>query len=259
LFTFIDSVFRYASLGVASVESVVSSIVSGALLAPVLGFVFSRLSYGRLTRIGIAWFSLFIIQSLNNLVEAVFFTTAIPTVTIFVAAFVFGLIVTLPEAILAGTLFSPAKKDRSFKADLKEYLGKWTVSSWLGRVVLGSLVYFPIYYIFGSIIAPWILSYYDDPLQAFGLTIPSLEVMVLLQFLRGFLYIVALLPVISTLRVSPCAMYLSVLGLIYVAGAFVPFIAYSTLPVFLRIVHGLEILADSIVYGAALVYLLRTA
>ena len=124
---------------------------------------------------------------------------------------------------------------------------------------MGSLIYFPIYYTFGSIIAPWILSYYDDPMQVFGLTIPPLEVMILLQFLRGFLYIVALFPIIATLRVSPRAMFLSVFGLIYIAGAFVPFIAYSTLPVFLRMVHGLEILADSIVYGAALVYLLRTA
>ena len=259
LFAFIDSVFRYVTLGVSSVESVFSSVVSGALLALVLGFVSSRLSYGRLTRIGMAWFSLFIIQSLSNLVEAVFFTTAIPTATIFVAAFVFGLIVTLPEAILAGMLFSPVKIDRSFRADLREYFSKRTVSSWLGRVALGSLVYFPIYYTFGSIIAPWILSYYDNPSQIFGLTIPPLEVMILLQFLRGFLYLVALLPIIATLRVSPRAMFLSVFGLIYVAGAFVPFIAYSTLPAFLRMVHGLEILGDSIVYGTALVYLLRTA
>jgi hypothetical protein len=259
LFAFIDSVFRYVTLGVASVESVVSSTVSGALLALILGFITSRLSYGRLTRIGMAWFSLFIIQSLSNLVEAVFFTTAIPTATIFVAALVFGLIVTLPEAILAGMLFSPAKTDRSFRADLREYFGKRTVSSWLGRILLGSLVYFPIYYAFGSIIAPWVLSFYDNPSQAFGLTIPPIGVIIPLQFFRGFLYIVALLPIIASFKVSPRTMLLSVAGLIFIAGAFVPFIAYSELPYFLRVVHGLEILADSIVYGAALVYVMRIA
>lgn len=259
LFAFIDSAFRYATLGIASVESVISSTVSGALLAMVLGFVFSRLTYGRLTRIVMAWFSLFIIQSLSNLVEAVFFTTAIPTATIFMAALVFGLITTLPEAILAGMLFSPENGDRSFRADLREYFGKRTVSSWLGRIALGSLVYFPIYYTFGSIIAPWILSFYDNPSQAFGLTIPPIGVMIPLQFLRGFLYIVALIPIVASLKVSHRTMLLSVAGLIFIAGAFVPYIAYSELPSFLRVVHGLEILADSIVYGAALVYILRTA
>jgi hypothetical protein len=257
LFTIFDSVFRYVSIGIASVESVVSSIVSGALLAIVLGFIFYRLSYGRLTRIGIAWFSLFIIQSLSNLVEAVFFTTAIPTATIFVAALVFGLITTLPEAILAGMLFSPVNIDRSFRADLRKYFGKRTVSSWIGRIALGSLVYIPIYYTFGSIIAPWILSFYDNPSQAFGLTIPPIGVIILLQFLRGFLYIVALIPIIASLKVSSRTMLLSLVGLIYVVGAFVPFIAYSELPSFLRVVHGLEILGDAIVYGTALVYILR--
>ncbi len=258
LFTIFDSVFRYVSIGIASIESVVSSIVSGALLAMVLSFVFSRLSYGRPTRIVMAWFSLFIIQSLSNLVEAVFFTTSIPTATIFMAALVFGLITTLPEAILAGMLFTPTERDGSFRADLRSYFGKRTLSSWSGRVALVSIVYFPIYYTFGSIISPWILSYYDNPSQAFGLTIPPLGVMIPLQFLRGFLYIVALLPIIVNLKVSIRTMILSVGGLIFIAGAFVPFIAYSTLPTFLRVVHGLEILADSIIYGAALVYVLRT-
>jgi hypothetical protein len=180
-FTIFDSAFRYVSIGVASVESVASSIISGALLAVVLGFVFSRLPYRRLTRIAMAWSSLFIIQSLSNLVEAVFFTTAIPTASIFVAALVFGLIVTLPEAILAAMLFSPEKRDRSFRVDIRNYFGKRTVASWLRRIALGSLVYFPIYYAFGSIIAPWILSFYDNPSQAFGLTIPPIGVIIPLQ------------------------------------------------------------------------------
>jgi len=256
-FTFIDSIFRYVSLGIASIESVVSSIIAGVLLATVLGFVFSHLPFRRLTRIGMAWLSLFIIQWFSNIVEAVFFTKAIPTATIFMAALVAALMVTLPEAVLAGVLFSPAKIDRSFSTDLREYFRERTSSSWLGRIALGSLVYFPIYYTFGSIIAPWVLSYYDSPSQNFGLTVPPLEVMIPLEILRGSLYVIALLPIIATLRVSPRTMFLSVVGLLFIAGAFVPFLASSTLPAFLRIVHGFELLADFIVYGAALVYVLK--
>lgn len=207
---------------------------------------------------GMAWLSLFIIQMFSNTVEAVFFTTAISTATIFMAAVIAGLMVTLLEAVLAGMLFSPAQIDRSFRTDLREYFGRRTFSSWLGRITLGSLVYFPIYFTFGSIIAPWVLSYYDSPSQGLGLTVPPFEVMVPLEILRGFLYVVALLSIIATLRVSSRTMFLSVVSLIYVVGAFVPFVAYSTLPTFLRIVHGLEILAVSIVYGAALVYILKT-
>ena len=122
---------------------------------------------------------------------------------------------------------------------------------------MGSLVHFFMYFTFGSIIAPWILSYYDSPSQSLGLTVPPFEVMIPLEILRGFLYVVALLPIIATLRVSSRTMLLSVVGLLYFAGAFVPFLTSSTLPTFLRIVYRLEIPVDSIVYGAALVHILK--
>jgi len=153
-FTIFDSVFRYISIGIASVESVFSSLISGMLLGMILGSIFSRLSYQRLTQIVMAWFSLFIIQSLSNLVEAVFFTTAITTATIFMAALVFGIITTFPEALLVGILFSLENIDSSFRVDLRSYFSKRTITACAGRlwsrVAVILIVFFPILLLIGA-------------------------------------------------------------------------------------------------------------
>lgn len=257
-FSIIDIGFKYASLGVASIESVIASIISGVLLSIVLGFIFSNLSYGRRARIGVAWLSLFVIQYFSNFVEAVFFTTAIPDALTFIAASITGLIISFLEATLTGLLFGSGTTNDSLNMNLAKYFDNGSSTDWAQRIIVSSLVYFPIYYIFGSIIAPMVLRYYNDPTQGLGLVVPSLGVIVPLEFLRGFLYVVALIPIIASLKVSSRTMFLCLTSFIFIVGSFVPFIAYSTLPAFLRLVHGAEILVDSIAYGAVLTYLLRS-
>jgi hypothetical protein len=254
-FALIDFGFKYVSLGIATLESVIASIMSGVLLSVVLGFIFSNFSYRRRTRIGVAWLSLFIIQFFSNFVEAVFFTTSLPDVMTFAGACIVGLIVSLLEAALTGLLFFSDKTNSSLKTTLAQYFNKSTKTDWVKRVLIGSIAYFPIYYTFGSIIAPLVLGFYNDPTQGTGLVVPSLSIIIPLEVFRGLLFIVALIPIIASLKVSRRTMLLCLTSFIYLVGAFVPFIAYSTLPLFLRLVHGAEILADSIAYSAVLNYL----
>jgi hypothetical protein len=209
--------------------------------------------YGRVVRVGIGWLALFIIQEFSNLVEGVFFTTYLPTTYLFLAASLIGLLVTFIEALVAAAFFHSKEAVRSFRNDARTFLEWRSWRSWVLRVTVGSLVYFPIYFTFGALISPFVLPYYQN--SSIGLRIPSFAVMVPLEFIRGFLYVLALLPVFAALQTRRKYAYLGIVSLLYVAGALVPFLSGPTLPVQLRIFHGLEILADCLAYGAILTYL----
>ena len=72
----------------------------------------------------------------------------------------------------------------------------------------------------------------------------------------NLVYVVALLPIIATLKIKRKPLYATIVSLLYVTGALGPLLVTETLPVLLRIVHGVKILADYMVFGPVVVYLL---
>jgi hypothetical protein len=248
-----ELILGYVGTQHTSILWVVSNFVAGIFLAVMLSVLFAQLPFRRAIRIGVAWPALFVVQEFSNLVEGYFFTTYIQTIYLFFAATFNSLLVTLIEALLVGFLFAPEKVDRSFVEEFRAYTHRRPWRSWILRIVAGSVVYFPIYFLFGALISPFVLPYYES--SSMGLRIPSFTVMIPLELVRGFLYVLALLPIIALLRGERKYVFAGVASLLYVAGAVVPFLAGPGLPVQLRVFHGVEILADSLVYGAALAYL----
>ena len=237
----------------ASLLAVATSVIAGILLALVLNYIFRQLPFTKGAIIGLAWLSLFIIQEFSNILEGAFFTTLLATPTLFLAAVLLGLLVTFIEALLVGFLFTARRPRKSYAREVRKYFGQRSLESWALRVAAASLLYFPIYFGFGALISPIVIPYYTN--SSFGLRIPSFEIMVPLEFARGFLYVLALLPIIAVLRTDRRYVYAAMVSLLYVAGALVPFLTSSTLPFTLRLTHGLEILGDCAVYGAVLVKL----
>jgi len=256
VYAVVESLYRFAGLGTISVAFWVSAFVAGVLFALVLGYIFSRVAFRLSVRIAMAWLALFIIEQFSNLVEGYFFTTQIPTTTLFLAATTVSLAVTFVQALLVGILFTPKEPLNSIVAEARDYFGQRPWYSWLWRIVLCSAVYFPIYFTFGGIVSPIVLPYYTESSSGLGLRVPSFEVMVPLELLRGFLYVIALLPLLVALRIRRRALYAATVSLLYVTGALGPFLIDETLPVLLRTVHGIEILADYVVFGAVIVHLL---
>lgn len=253
IFTFIQLFLEYRRTDQISIVSVISNFIAGIFLASVLGLMFVQLPFSRGIRVGIGWLALFIIQEFSNIVEGYFFTTYLPTTYLFLAASLVGLVVTFIETLVVMILFNPKEAVRSFRNDMRTYLRQRSWGSWMLRVAVGSVAYFPIYFAFGALISPFVLPYYQD--SSMGLRIPSFTVMVPLEFARGFLYVIALFPILAALRTLRKHTYAGIVSLLYVAGAFVPFLSGPTLPVQLRMIHGFEILADCLAYAAVLVYL----
>jgi len=252
----VETTYIYAGRGAVSFGFSVSSFVAGLLFAIVLCYVFLQVPFRSSVRIAVAWLALFIIEFFSNLMEGYFFTSVIPTISLFFAATMMALLITFVQAFFAGILFIPRGPLSSLTAEMGDYFGQRPWYSWVLRIALCSVIYFPIYFTFGGLVSPIVLPYYTDPSFGLGLRIPSFEVMVPLELLRGFLYVVALLPLLVALKIGRRALYAAVVSILYVVGAFGPFLLDETLPVVLRTVHGIEILADCLVFGAVIIYLL---
>jgi hypothetical protein len=233
------------------------SFIGEVLIAITLAWVISKTHLRRLDLAGLLWLVLFVVQQFNNIVEGLFFTTLYSSATYLVQSVLTSLLTTFVESVLAAALFQPAIHDMSLVSELSSYFDKRSAASWAWRIAVGSVAYFPIYFFFGALITPFIMPYYSNP--SFGLRIPPFTVIIPLEFFRGFLYVLSLLGIFAAVKASGRTMSLVAACILYVPGGLVPLMlatAAAALPMAIIPFHLTEILADSVVYGAVITYLL---
>jgi len=228
--------------------------LGGMLIALLLAWVLPKTQLKRPDLMVVVWLVLFVVQYFNNMIEAYFFTTVFASFSVFAGGAFACLLATLVFGIASGVLFLPETHDRSLVYGLSSYLRGGSPSSSVWRIVVGSLVYFPIYFFFGGLIGPFVLPFYTEP--SIGLVIPPITVIIPLEFFRGFLYVMSLLLIFATLRANRRTVFLAVTLILYVPGALVPLLVEHSLPAGIVPFHLAEILGDSVVYGAVLTYLL---
>jgi hypothetical protein len=235
-------------------QSLVSSLVAGFLMGLTLGPLSSRLNLPLFGRACLWLLLLLVLNGLINMVEALFFTTiSHAQLASSLAILAFGQIAV---ALLLTLLFRPQKSGPGLLARLREALAQRTAVSWAWRFGVAALSYVPIYYLFGMVVAPFVLPYYDNPDLGLNLTVPGIVVILPLEIGRGLLYALTLFPLIAVLRGSYWSRALWVGLTIAVLGSWVPMIqALHWTPV-LRLAHGLEITADALVQGLVLTWLL---
>lgn len=124
----------------------------------------------------------------------------------------------------------------------------WTsrgIAAWVG---------FPVIYLFfGMCIAPVVVPYYQAGVA--GLHIPPISAILQIQLLRSAIFLASSLPLIALWKGSRRELWLA-LGLAHAATVGIFGLAQATfMPGILRIVHSLEITADSFVYAGLLVLL----
>ena len=124
---------------------------------------------------------------------------------------------------------------------------------WLWRIAVGWLSFPAIYFLFGLFVAPFVIPIYQAGVA--GLHIPPLDVIMRTQLLRSLLFLASSLPVIllwtGTRRRLILALgwaHTAMVGLYGLSQA-------SFMPPVLRVLHSLEIAADSFVYAFILVWL----
>jgi hypothetical protein len=114
---------------------------------------------------------------------------------------------------------------------------------------------FPVIYLaFGSVVGPFVIDAHRA--GAFGLKLPGVGEMISTQFVRSALFLLASVPALVLWR-GPRLRLVAALGLAhYVFVGLFGMLQALWLPTSLRVLHGTELLADSLVYAAVLVLLL---
>lgn len=232
-----------------------SSFVGGVLIGGLLVWMSGKMQLRRFDYFVLISLILFVVGRFSNYVEGLFFTTMFANLSVLTAGVVLSLLLSFVEGGLAAVLFLPESHEGSLFAELSTYFSERRWSSWLWRILLASVAYFPIYFFFGMLISPFVMPYYSDP--SLGLKIPSFAVMIPVELFRGFLYVIMMLGIFSTVRAKRWTMAAIVGLILYVPGGLVPLMSEHTLPPQIVPFHMIEIFADSIVYGIVLTRLLN--
>jgi hypothetical protein len=157
-------------------------------------------------------------------------------------------------AAAVALLFPPASKGESFPATARRFFASRTAGEWAWRLAAGVAAFPAVYWTFGLMVAPFVRPYYEQ--GQFGLVLPGVGVIVLVQLLRSALLLLVALPALivgagSNRRLVPALG----LALYMLVGLFSMIQAYWLAPTLL-VLHNLEIFADSMVYALVLVLLL---
>jgi hypothetical protein len=244
--------------GAITVTYVIGLTVTGLLYGLLLGTALTHFTVGRKARIVLILPPLFVIQWLNPLIEGYVFTTRLNDVTLLVGGVLFGLLLSLAYALVAGALFVPSQATQPLGQQIRTYFAQRAGADWLWRTVIVALSWAGFYFIFGSVIGPIVTPYYTDPSSPYQLRLLGVEVIAAVQVMRGFVYTGALIPIRFALKHDMWYVLLVLVGLLYAGGGLAILVIVETFPLVLRVVHGIEILADSLCFGAVATYLLGT-
>lgn len=223
-------------------------LLNGAILGCFLAWLIPKIRLSRWSLALLVWAELLVIEFLNNYVEAYFFTNMFDKATVLIQSVASALISSAISATAGALLLGYGAA--GITTSLEEHFSTRRRNSWILRIAVGSVAYFPIYFFFGVLITPFILPYYNNP--SFGLRIPSFAVMIPLELFRGFVYTLVLLPLLATIVGGRATKFIALAATLYIPGGLIALLGNQLLPAPIISFHALEILADSIVYGFVL-------
>ncbi|MGB7160644.1 MAG: hypothetical protein WBD40_21440 [Tepidisphaeraceae bacterium] len=182
---------------------------------------------------------MFVTLGLNTIIELAVFSTMLHDRNVLVCAFI-----VLPALLAAAVMTSGEGRPQP------STLARASAAGWAWRVTLAWLAFPVIYFIFGMCVGPIVEPYYNAGIA--GLKIPPVDVIIRTQFLRSLLFLVASLPAI-VLWTQSRKQFILAMGLAHaVTVGLFPLAQASFFPPVLRVVHALEITADSFAYATVL-------
>ena len=226
--------------------------VMSLIFACTLAFVSSNLNGGFLTRFLILFWLSWLTFSINTYLEARLFTTngAAPIFTL-VMQF---MAVVLCSALMAWLFPPPGINKTAARQQLRAFVLQYRLSQWVWRLVLVWLAFPVCYVLFGRLAQPFIISFYEQQLA--GLTAPGWAEILPVLFLRSFIFLLACVPILIFWRRSRLHLFFTLGSVLFILVGGLYMLQSYWYPPTMRIVHSIEILADSFIYAAAVVFLL---
>ncbi|HWR16981.1 MAG TPA: hypothetical protein VN577_19285 [Terriglobales bacterium] len=182
---------------------------------------------------------MFVTLGLNTIIELTIFSDLLPDGNLLVSAFFI-----LPALITAAVI--SYGKGRTEEPTFAHFgIGGW---SW--RLVLAWMSFPVIYFLFGMCVGPFVAPHYMAGVA--GLKIPPVDVIIKTQLVRSLFFLAASFPAVL-LWTKSRGKFIMAMGLAHavMVGIF-PLMQAGFLPMLLRVLHSIEITADSFAYAAVL-------
>ena len=155
---------------------------------------------------------------------------------------------------LAAVRLFPAPAGEGFGQRLGELFAGWSAGRLVARLALAVAAFPFFYFLFGMLIAPIVTPHYA---RLDFLVIPPMPTILAVLFTRSAMFLLVSLPLIIAWGRSRGRLLLALGYGHFATVGFVGLIQAPFFPAVLRWTHGVEILADSVCYAAALVWLFR--
>ncbi len=221
------------------------------LLALALAVIASGLGGSFITRALILSFFTWIAYTVNTQLEATI-------VSSYARGFWFALVDFLVPALLCGAavafLFPSQNGSKSLIATGMAFVARRTAIAWTWRLLVAAVVFMPIYFVFGLMVLPFTGEYYRQSM--FGLAMPTIDQLLPILFVRSILFFLACLPTLMLWQKSDWNLFWRLGLALFILVGFVYMLTSTWLPLYVRIPHTLEVLADEFVYAGVLVLLI---
>lgn len=230
-------------------------LLGSVILAFTLSFVSRSLRANWLVRWVILVELMWVIGVVGMVIESFFFMTTGAASSIISALFTMFnfLLPTLFLSALVAALFRPTQPFESCLNCLRNFFAARKTSAWIWCMITALLAYPLVYFAFGLIVQPFIQDFYAA--GQFELAIPTWGQLIPLQLVRSFLFLFVSLPVIVWWRGTRRGLWLALGASVFMLTAFMAVITAYWFPWQMRLFHGLELLADALVYSGVLTIL----
>ncbi len=221
------------------------------LVALALALIAGKLGGSFLTRVLVLSFFMWIAYTVNTQLEASIFST-------YAAGFWFAIVVYLVAAIMCGAavalLFPPENEGLGFATAGREFFAGRSAAAWAWRLPLAAVAFMPVYFAFGLMVVPFTGEYYRQ--NMFGLSMPTIDQILPILFIRSLLFLLACLPILILWRGSDRSLIWRLGLALFLLVGFIYMLISTWLPIYVRIPHTLEIFADEFVYAGVITILL---
>ena len=218
-------------------------VLSGILIAIILGECFRNLYQIYWQRLLVLWLCNYLLYYLLNTLDAFLFTTMTNLST--------GLIANIFPALflsaMIALLWKPGVDNSTERRTMMDYFSARKPGDWAWRFLIAWLIFPLVYYLAGRVVALFTLRYYTDSSLNTGLTLNlTIGSLLAMQVLRGALFLLAVLPIIFAWRSTRVTLWLWLGTVIFTQIAMQILLQAYWLPLLaVRIPHGIELLVDS--------------
>jgi len=195
----------------------------------------------------------YIAYTLNNILDASLYVAAYSSSSPFTTS----LPSIIPSLFCSGVvalLFPPEERGPGFVTASKEFFRRRSAGQWHWRLLLAIAAFVPVYLFFGLLVNPITGEYYRQNMH--GLQAAEWGQILPIQFLRSLLFLLACLPIFIAWQRSESSLFLRLGTAQFILVGLLYMLISYWLPLFVRIPHSLEILADSFMYTGILTWLL---